>query len=114
MGNDEIKLRLWRSNMNKNNTASNPSKTQSISGWHLDIPNWAAAEAGSEKVRKRNEMKLMRELQSEEERREIKKRRKDEEVLRREQMVLNYADQGNEHYHYNGGFMREKRETEDT
>merc|ERR1712071_4362 len=29
-------------------------------------------------------------------------------------MVLNYADQGNEHYHYNGGFMREKRETEDT
>lgn len=96
--NDEIKLRKWRENMNKKNSGRDASEDQQmVSGWHLNIPNWAAAEAGSEKVRKRNESKFQKERKREQEEREIKKRKKEEEAMRREQLALNYADQGN-HY----------------
>jgi len=97
--NDEIKLRKWRSNLNNSG-----EEEENVAGWHLDLPGWARNEAGSEKVRKRNEMKFRRERQREEEEREIKKRKKEAEVLKREQLVMDYADKPiNDPYSNEGG-----------
>ena len=89
--NDEIKLRKWREKLRSDSDLSKKD-SKDITGWHLDIPNWASAETGREKARKRQDRLFHREMRRQDEEREKKRLKKEAEDWNRELMVLNYAN----------------------